>query len=61
MLLPVRGFLSVLMPCWQQADDFGVCLLLLLEDWELAAVCGNAVSCCVLAVREGITKDEEIQ
>lgn len=49
------------MLCWQQADDFGVCLLLLLEDWELAAVCGNAVSCCVLAVREGITKDEEIQ
>lgn len=48
------------MPFWQQADGFGVCLLLLLEDWELTALCGNAVFCCVLAVREGIT-EEEIQ
>lgn len=49
------------MPCWQQADGFGVCLLLLLEDWELIVLCGSAVSFCVLAVREGNTKEEEIQ
>lgn len=38
-----------------------VCLLLLLEDWELTALCGNAVFCYVLAVKEGTTEEEEIQ
>lgn len=57
----VRGFSPALMPCWQQADGFGVCLLLLLEDWELTALCGSAVFCYVLAAREGIAEEEEIQ